>query len=196
MRAVILTVDQRGSRRSSRDLVDHAAATYAAGAVLPFERTAGDEMQALYTDPAAVVSAVEGLLREDAWHIGLGVGTVETPLPDHARAGSGEAYLHAREAVTRAKVSPAHLAVGGPGYRARQVETVLWLWAAVLSRRTAKGWEVADLVASGATHRQVGERLGITQSAVSQRGQAAGLDEAARARTLATELLADLLEED
>ena len=73
---------------------------------------------------------------------------------------------------------------------------MLWLWAGVLTRRTAKGWEVADLVASGATHQQVGDRLGITQSAVSQRGQAAGLVEAARARELATELLTDLLEED
>lgn len=195
MRAIVLTADQRGSR-SSPDLVARASTAYAAGAVLPFDRTAGDEMQALYTDPAAVITTVEGLLREDAWNIGLGIGDVETPLPDHARAGRGEAYVRAREAVTRAKHSPARLAVGGPGYRSRQVETVLWLWAGVLTRRTAKGWEVADLVASGATHQQVGDRLGITQSAVSQRGQAAGLVEAARARELATELLTDLLEED
>ena len=195
MRAVILTVDQRGSQ-SSPDLVTEAATTYAAGAVLPFDRTAGDEMQALYTDPAAVIDTVGRLLREDAWHIGLGIGEVETPLPDHARAGRGPAYVLARDAVTRAKISPAHLAVGGPGYRARQVETVLWLWAGVLSRRTAKGWEVADLVGSGVTHEQMGERLGITQSAVSQRGRAAGLVEADRARDLATELLTELLEED
>ncbi len=195
MRAVILTVDQRGSQ-SSPDLVTEAAATYAAGAVLPFDRTAGDEMQALYTDPAAVIDTVGHLLREDAWHIGLGIGEVETPLPDHARAGRGPAYVLARDAVTRAKISPAHLAVGGPGYRARQVETVLWLWAGVLSRRTAKGWEVADLVGSGVTHQQMGERLGITQSAVSQRARAAGLVETDRARDLATELLSELLEED
>lgn len=195
MRAVILTVDQRGSQ-SSPDLVSDAATTYSAGAALPFDRTAGDEMQALYTDPAAVIDTVGRLLREDAWHTGLGIGEVETPLPDHARAGRGPAYVRARDAVTRAKISPAHLAVGGPGYRARQVETVLWLWAGVLTRRTAKGWEVADLVASGFTHQQVGERLGITQSAVSQRGRAAGLVEADRARTLATELLAELLAED
>jgi hypothetical protein len=195
MRAIVLTADQRGSR-GSPDLVDRASTAYAAGALLPFDRTAGDEMQALYTDPAAVVATVEALLREDAWNIGLGIGEVETPLPEHARAGRGEAYVRAREAVTRAKHSPYRLAVGGPGYRSRQVETVLWLWAGVLTRRTPKGWEVADLVASGATHQQVGDRLGITQSAVSQRGQAAGLVEAARARQLATELLTDLLEED
>jgi hypothetical protein len=195
MRAVILTVDQRGSRRSP-DLVERAAERYAAGALLPFERTAGDEMQALYTDAEAAVGTVGAMLREDTWYVGVGVGTVETPLPDHVRAGRGEAYVLARDAVTRAKNAPAHVAVGGPDYRARQVETVLWLWAGVLHRRTAKGWEVADLVAGGSTHQQVADRLGITQSAVSQRAQAAGLVEADRARTLATELLAALLEED
>ena len=195
MRAVILTVDQRSSRRTA-DLVAAAVTTYAEGAALPFERTAGDEMQALFTDPDPVVATLEGLLREGSWHIGMGVGEVETPLPDHARAGHGEAYLLAREAVSRAKIAPAHVAVGGTGYRARQVETVLWLWAGVLGRRTPKGWEVADLVASGATYHQVGERLGITQSAVSQRAHAAGLVEATRARALAGELLAELLEED
>jgi hypothetical protein len=195
MRAMVLTVDQRGSR-TAPDLVERAVSRYADGALLPFERTAGDEMQALYTDPAAAVATVEGMFREDTWYVGLGIGTVETPLPDHVRAGRGEAFVLAREAVNRAKNAPAHVAVGGADYRSRQVETVLWLWAGVLHRRTAKGWEVADLVASGSTHQQVGDRLGITQSAVSQRAQAAGLVEADRARTLATELLAALLEED
>jgi len=195
MRAVILTVDQRGSR-TAPDLVERAAERYAAGARLPFERTAGDEMQALYTDPAAAVATVEGMLREDTWYVGIGVGADVVGERGLDRAGRGEAYVLAREAVNRAKNAPAHVAVGGPDYRSRQVETVLWLWAGVLHRRTPKGWEVADLVAPGSTHQQVADRLGITQSAVSQRAQAAGLVEADRARTLATELLAALLEED
>ena len=85
MRAIVLTADQRGSR-SSPDLVARASTAYAAGAVLPFDRTAGDEMQALYTDPAAAIATVEALVREGVWNIGLGIGAVETPLPDHARA--------------------------------------------------------------------------------------------------------------
>jgi len=65
----------------------------------------------------------------------------------------------------------------------------------VLARRTTRGWEVADLVGQGLTYAEVGQRLGITQSAVSQRAQAAGIVESRRARELATELTARLLGE-
>lgn len=194
MRAVVLTVDQRSSR-TGEDLVPGVLESVATSdALRPFERTAGDEIQGLYTEPDAVVRAVATLLHADAWTIGIGIGEVEEPLPEHARAGRGPAYLHAREAVGRAKRSPVHLAVvGTPGYRAEQVESVLWLWAGVLGRRSDRGWEVAALVAEGLSHREVGERLGISQSAVSQRAQAAGLVEGRRAEKLAAELIAEAL---
>jgi len=73
---------------------------------------------------------------------------------------------------------------------------VLWLWAAVLDRRTAKGWEVADLVDQGLSYDEAGKRLGISQSAVSQRAQAAGLVEGRRAREVVTHLAARLLGKD
>ena len=69
----------------------------------------------------------------------------------------------------------------------------LWLWAAVLARRTARGWEAADLVDEGLSYEETGRRLGVSQSAVSQRAQAAGIVEGRRARELATELAAGLL---
>ena len=53
---------------------------------------------------------------------------------------------------------------------------------------------VADLVDDGATHEQAAERLGITQSAVSQRAQAAGLVEGERARALVAHLAAQSLD--
>ena len=96
------------------------------------------------------------------------------------------AYLQAREAVTAAKNSPWHLRVSGDDPAARALETTLWLWAAVLGRRTARGWEVADLVTEGLSYDDTARRLGITQSAVSQRAQAAGIVESRRARELAT----------
>jgi predicted transcriptional regulator len=43
------------------------------------------------------------------------------------------------------------------------------------------------------TYSAVGQRLGITQSAVSQRAQAAGIIDEQRARALAEHLVADLL---
>lgn len=193
MQSVVLTVDQRSSRTGG-DLVPEVLDRLAETAMLPFERTAGDEVQGLFNDPEGVVRAVGALLRADAWTIGVGIGDVEEPLPDHARAGRGPAYVHAREAVNRAKQTPQHVAVvGTPDYRAVQVESVLWLWAGVLSRRTERGWEVADLLATGLSHREVGEQLGITQSAVSQRAQVAGLVEARRAEKLVAQLIGEAL---
>lgn len=203
MTAIVLTVDQRSSR-SAPDLVPAtlealAGLTGPAGtaALLPFERTVGDEIQGVLDDPAALAPVVERLLRDDAWHLGLGVGAVDLPAEEPtARAGRGPAYLHAREAVTAAKTSPWHLRVVGEDPVARDLESALWLWAAVLGRRTARGWEVADLVDAGLTYEQAGRRLGIGQSAVSQRAQAAGLVEGRRARELVTHLAARLLGQD
>jgi hypothetical protein len=196
MRAVVLTADQRSSR-SSRDLVPDTLAGLGIGGLLPFERTAGDEIQGVFIDPEAAVAAVESLLRSETWAVGIGIGTIEDPLPDHARAGRGPAYVHAREAVNRAKQVPAHVAVvGDDDYRARQVETALWLWSGILSRRTKGGWVVADLVAEGKTHDEIATQLGISQPAVTQRAQAAGLVDAGRARRLAVELLGEALEEN
>ena len=190
---VVLTVDQRGSRRGS-DLVPATLAELADLPLLrPFERTAGDEFQGVLDRPEVLPAVLERLLRADTWNVGVGVGAVDQPLPEHARAGRGPAYLHARAAVTGAKSSPWHLRVEGDDPAARALETTLWLWAAVLGRRSARGWEVADLVAEGLSYAEVGTRLGISQSAVSQRAQAAGIVEGRRARELVAGLTAHLL---
>ena len=117
-------------------------------------------------------------------------------MPVTARAGRGPAYVHARQAVTAAKNSPWHLRVSSDDDTARDLESVLWLWAAVLDRRTDKGWEVTDLVDQGLSYEEAGKRLGISQSAVSQRAQAAGLVEGRRAREVVTHLAARLLGKD
>lgn len=200
----VLTVDQRRSR-TGPDLVEEAIAALAPLPTRrPFERTAGDELQGVVDDPGVLVAVVEHLLREARWNVGVGLGEVDLPLPPSTRAGRGEAFLRAREAVTAAKTSPWHLRVvagtgtgtgTGPGTgAARALETTWWLWAAVLARRTPRGWEVADLVESGdLSYEEAGRRLGISQSAVSQRAQAAGLVEGRRARELATYLAGQLL---
>jgi hypothetical protein len=153
-------------------------------------------MQALIDDPTVVAPVVERLLREATWHIGIGHGTVDEPLAESARAGRGPAYLHARSAVTAAKNSPWHLRVVGDDDAGRDLESVLWLWAAALGRRSEKGWEVADLVDQGLSYDEAAVRLGITQSAVSQRAQAAGLAEGRRAREVVEHLAARLLGRD
>lgn len=194
MRIAVLTVDQRGSQYGP-DLVPQAlahlndAADY--GPVeRAFERTAGDEVQGILTDGRSIVARLEVLLRSDAWNIGLGLGTIELPLPDSTRAGRGEAFVLARTAVTRAKQQASRISiVGADTYAAEQIETIAWLWAGVLTRRSSRGWEVADLFAEGLTHAEAATRLGISQSAVSQRAQAAGIVEGDRAARLLTELI-------
>jgi hypothetical protein len=193
MPVAVITVDQRQSR-SGPDLVPTTLAALADVPLLrPLERTAGDEFQGVLDEPSSAPRIVETLLRQDAWKIGIGFGEVERPLPPTVRAGRGEAYLRAREAVTAARTSPWHLRVLGADPRTRALETTLWLWAAVLARRTKGGWEVADLVDEGLSYEEAGRRLGISQSAVSQRAQAAGIVETRRARELVTLQVAELL---
>lgn len=184
MDAVVLTVDQDGSREGSDEVPTALASLASVSTRLAFERTVGDEFQGVLDDPTALVAALEPLLRAGGWNIGIGIGAVETPLPDHARAGRGPAYLYAREAVTRAKSSPWRVRAVGEGDEVRALESAIWLWAALVSRRTPRGWEVADLVDQGLTYEQAAARLSISQSAVSQRAAAAGIAEGRRAREL------------
>jgi len=91
MAVAVLTVDQQSSR-SGPDLVPATLVALAEVSLLrSFERTVGDEFQGVADDPAALVTAVERLLREGTWNIGIGIGSVEEPLPPHARAGRGPA---------------------------------------------------------------------------------------------------------
>ena len=73
---------------------------------------------------------------------------------------------------------------------------MLGLWAGLLERRTDRGWEVVDALDEGLSHAQAGQRLGISQSAVTQRTQAAGLSDERRARRLATQLLQAMLKDE
>jgi hypothetical protein len=194
---VVLTVDQRSSRRAADAvpaLLDRLAPV---PTLRPFQRTAGDEVQAVLDDAEAVVAALRLVLRDGGWYVGVGIGPVDVPLPRETRAGNGPAYRNAREAVTRAKSAPHRLGVvGADAYAAEQLETVLGLWAGLLERRTDRGWEVVDALEAGLSHAQAGHRLGISQSAVTQRTQAAALSDDRRARRLAAQLLEAMLEDE
>lgn len=197
MHLLVLTVDQQDSRTGSDQVPTALSALAGVPVRLPFERTVGDELQGVLDDPDALAGALEPLLRAGEWNIGVGIGAVETPLPEHARAGRGPAYLCARAAVTAAKSSPWRLRVIGPDEEgsSRALESALWLWAALLARRTPRGWEVADLVDQGLSYDDAAARIGISQSAVSQRAAAAGIAEGRRARELVSHLCRAVMEE-
>jgi len=192
----ILTVDQRGSRRGDDQvpslLDDLNRRTPSDGLLRPFERTAGDEVQGVLTRPDTVLTIVVDLLRSEQWNVGLGIGPVHEPLPASTRAGGGAAFSYARDAVTRAKRGPHHVAVtGADAGQADSVETMLSLLAFVLARRTSGGWELIDLLRSGRSRGEAAHRLGISESAVAQRLRAAGWVEQQRAERLAVRLLAE-----
>lgn len=188
----VMTVDQHDSRRNPDAvpaLLEELNTRFAGRLVLAFERTAGDEVQALLESPTAVVDLVVALVRRGRWSVGIGLGAVEEPLPDSVRAGRGDAYVNARTGVERAKSAPHHLRVVGPGSIAEHAESALWLLAGVLARRTEAGWEAVDSMAVHGRQVDAATSLGITPQAMSRRLAVAGWAEDQRGRELAAHLL-------
>lgn len=172
----VLTVDQVDSRENA-DLVGPTLAQLVnLRTRLPFTRTVGDEFQGALEDGASVVGAVLVLLRSRSWHIGLGIGAVEEPLPADPRSARGPAFLAARAAVEQAKREPGRVHVLAPDApeAAEDAAVVLHLLAALRDRRTATGWEAVDLVTAGRPQSEVAKQLGVSRQAVGQRLQAAG----------------------
>ena len=122
---IVLTVDQRGSTYAA-DRVPEVLAELAEltrgrdGVVVPFERTVGDEVQGILAAGRAgaglAVDLSLHLLRDQGWSIGIGVGSVEGPLPSVSREARGFAFYRARDAVERAKTRGrgTSIAVEGP----------------------------------------------------------------------------------
>lgn len=180
MRAIVLTIDRRGSRTHDDDVDDVRSALAARwGRALrsPIARFAGDELQLVTDDPTAAVGMALALARTRQWSTGVGIG--EAVVAHDPAASTGDAFFAARRAVDRAKSAPTRLAVDveddALAARAEDLEAVLWLLVALRDRRSKEGWEVADLLERHATQREVADELGISASAVSARAVAAGL---------------------
>lgn len=188
-----MTADQRGSRKRPDAVPATLAALDAAHGddlVLAFERTAGDEVQGLVSDADLVVGIVADLVRRGGWSIGVGVGDVETPLPDSVRAGRGAAFVHARDAVERAKQYPTATAVTADDPKsAERAETALWLLVGLLQRRSDAGWEATDAMGDVDRQADAAAKLGITPQAMSRRLRVAGWAEEKRGRRLAAWVL-------
>lgn len=201
----VVTADQRNSRRAADRVPAALAALDTAAAdrlALPFERTVGDEIQALTRDPGAVVDIVLTLTRLDDWHVGIGLGPVDHPLPVSTREARGPAYLAARTAVDEARIAPSNLrlvaaeTVGAGPYgetAARRAEAALVMLRALVARRTAEGWEVIDMLDATGSGKLAAQRLGVSPSAVSQRAARAARAESRLGAELARSLLAEAM---
>jgi len=201
----VLTVDQRASRIVGDrvpELIDSLTSDAGVpsrargeGVVLGFERTVGDEVQAVFDDAEVVVDVTLWLLRRGGWSVGIGCGGVDEPLPESSRAASGPAFVLARDAVESAKSRQrtVPLAVRGAHHQAGlDAEAVLVLVAATAARRSAAGWEAIDAVEAGGPdvrQEDVAAAMGISQQAVSQRLRTALHDEARAAARAAARLL-------
>ena len=171
---IVLTIDQRRSRSSEdkvQAVIEQANSTVPT--IRPFERTAGDEIQAVLDDASEAIRLAVMMAASGDWSVGLGFGQVELPLPAQTRAGRGPAFEHARRAVERAKNTNAHLAVDASSTEASRLEAELQLTACIVSKRRATAWEAGTLADEGLTQQQIAQRLGISQQAVSSRLSAA-----------------------
>ncbi|WP_026554031.1 hypothetical protein [Arthrobacter sp. 35W] len=194
----VMTLDQRSSRQGPDlvpQLLDHLADL---PAEVPFERSVGDELQGILTEPHAVVEAALRALRSGQWYVGIGIGGVESPLPASPREGRGTAFVAARGAVDRAKktgerVPLAVVAAGAddpaaaaastaagkagaaagnadPRAAAAAAEAVLVLVGALVAGRSAAEWRVLDQLEPGVRggQSQAAAALGISAQAVSR----------------------------
>lgn len=194
----VITADQVSSRTGA-DLADSALALIERGRrarlALPPDRTAGDEVQALTADPGAALAIALELTRTGSWSVGMGVGAVRMPLAGYTRAASGPAFFAARDAVARAKKRPTRFALhvaGDPGSAPSPAEALIDLVLALRARRSAAGWEVYDLLASGGSQRAAAAELGISAAAVGARVRAAGVREELAAVPVLATLVAGL----
>ncbi len=179
----VLTLDQVKSR-SSQDLVPAFLKAWRSSEFdLPFERTAGDEVQGATSNARVVRDIALACLRDGQWHVGIGAGSVE-PGADSARSGRGAAFVDARAAVDAAKSVPrfsASIAVRSHDHpeTAAHAEALLRLIGALYARRTAAQWEAIDLFSDGHSVSTAAKKLGISVEAASQRRGYSGWSEEA-----------------
>ncbi|MCF8587931.1 hypothetical protein [Gordonia liuliyuniae] len=187
----VLTVDQRGSR-TDRDRVPDIIDRYAtAHTVRPFDRTAGDEVQAVFDAADEITAIAVDLAATDNWSVGIGVGTVDLPLPAATRAGRGRAFEAAREAVEAAKRDRRRIRVVGSSDWTVHAQTAAGLLVDVLANRSEAGREAVALMRTGITQATAADRLGITPQAMSSRLAAAGWDLQIPAEALLARLLTE-----
>lgn len=188
----VLTIDQRGSRHGTDRVPELLTALADQPLLRGFERTVGDEVQAVTDDPDVVVDTALRVLRDGGWSVGIGAGRVDEPLPTSPREGAGPAFVLAREAVEAAKsrTRPVPLAVrGADPQAAADADAVLVLLATLVERRTDAGWQAVDAARSADGQDAVARALGISQQAVSQRLATAMWAQEQAARPAAARLL-------
>lgn len=193
----VMTIDQRGSRSHGDRVPELLELLSAVDTKLPFQRSVGDEVQGVLSDPSVVVDTVTQVLRAKGWYIGVGVGSVDTPLPPNSREASGAAFVAAREAVESAKKTgdrvPLRICLAQPGSNewVEAAQAVLVLLGDIVRRRSDAEWRVLDALEARPSESQknIAALLEITPQAVSKAIFRSGRQEEQQGRKAATLLL-------
>ncbi|TFD92606.1 DNA-binding protein [Cryobacterium lactosi] len=177
-------IDSRHDRDRASEMIADLVGRHGAAFALPPDQTSGDEIQLLVPDAADAFNVLLDLHRTGFWSVGLGIGRIRTPLPATTRQATGDAFIAAREAVTRAKRAEARFALETPATDAdatprgsdspatsttAEVEALVSMLLLLRQRRTVEGWAAVDLLESGLAQTAIARRLGISTAAVSQR---------------------------
>jgi hypothetical protein len=176
-------IDSRHDRDRASDMIARLLQNHPDAFALPPDQTSGDEIQALVPVAADAFAVLLDLHRAEHWSVGMGVGPVRTPLPTSTRQATGDAFIAARAAVTRAKRADARFALdvppapeGAPNgaegtdrARGDEVEALLTILLLLRQRRTPEGWEAVDLLEEGLAQTAIAQTLEISTAAVSQR---------------------------
>ncbi|GAA4512940.1 hypothetical protein GCM10023159_19070 [Brevibacterium yomogidense] len=173
----VMTIDQVDSRAHPDAVPQLLERLRDVPVDLPFERTAGDEVQGVLSDPRAVVDAWEASARDGRWTVGIGVGR-DGVLTASSRASRGGPFLAAREAVEDAKGDASRVTVSvspsAAGSDAEAVgadaQSVLRLLSVIIGMRSDAGWRVLDAARARpeATQAELARDLGISRQAVSK----------------------------
>lgn len=197
----VMTIDQRGSRTHGDKVPQLLGELSGIDTVLPFERSVGDEIQAVLDDPHAVVEVALRALRAGDWYVGIGVGEVELPLPKSSREAAGPAFIAAREAVEAAKKVGVRVPLrvaGEPDRRewTQAAEAVLVLLGEIVRARSEAEWRVLDALAAapGQAQKDIAVQLDISPQAVNKAIRRSGHLEERNGRPAAALLLGHALQ--
>jgi hypothetical protein len=180
-------IDSRHDRDRASDMIAQLLQNHPGAFALAPDQTSGDEIQALVPAAADAFAVLLDLHRSDYWSVGMGIGPVRSPLPASTRQATGDGFIAARTAVTRAKRTEARFALDVPGQpdntpaeaditgptTGADVEALLTMLLLLRQRRTAEGWEAVDLLERGLAQTAIARTLGISTAAVSQRVKSA-----------------------
>lgn len=177
----VMTIDQRGSRTRGDEVPGLLRTLQQVRTVREFLRTIGDEIQGVLDAPEEVATAVRLCAVTGDWHIGVGIGGIEEPLPATSSEARGDAFYAARRAVEAAKSAPANLVVddeslGDPrsgsqmSENAHRAQSSLRLMVRVIGtlRPESRRYIEHRLTHPDATQEEIAAHFHVTQQAVSR----------------------------